>query len=223
MPNSVRAITRIQDADDFSGSLTNGYAPVYSTGLARFVMSALASSPTIDTRVNVLASSPSSPTVAFCTDTLEFALWTGSAWYFAPLEMDTDTSTPDMGAYNSDGLGVSDRQGYYSNVITDKVLHHMVIGHSDRTESGSFRVSSGELQVYLSSAWNTIVTGFRFQQDSTSQVGELEYRPSGYSNYYGAMNGNGNDLGYNGLPLVQQYVASMGAYAAKIVVDGGVF
>lgn len=65
MPNSVRAITRIQDADDLTGSLTNGYAPVYSSGLANFVMSALAAVPTIDTRANVLASSPSVPTVAF--------------------------------------------------------------------------------------------------------------------------------------------------------------
>lgn len=179
--------------------------------------------PTLDTRANILASSPTVRRLAFATDTLELFYWTGSAWYVAPLEMDTDTSTPDMGAYNSDGLGVSDRQGYYSNVITDKVLHHMVVGHSDRTESGSFRVNSGELQVYLSSAWNTIVTGFRFQQDSTSQVGELEFRPTGYSNYYGVQNGNGNDLDPNGLPLVQQYIASMGLYAAKIVVDGGTF
>lgn len=223
MPNSVRAITRIQDADDLTGSLTNGYAPVYSSGLANFVMSALAAVPTIDTRANVLASSPSVPTVAFCTDTLEFALWTGSAWYVAPLELDAENTTPDMGAYNSDGLGVSDRQGYYSNVITDKVLHHVVIGWNDRAEAGAVRVSGSELQVYLSSAWNTIVTGFRFQQDSSSQVGELEFRPSGYANYYGVMNGNGNDLDYNGLPLVQQYQASMGVYAAKVVVDGGVF
>lgn len=179
--------------------------------------------PALDTRANILASSPALRTMALATDTLEMFYWTGSAWYVAPLELDSENTTPDMGAYNSDGLGVSDRQGYYSNVITDKVLHHMVIGHSDRTESGSFRVSSGELQVYLSSAWSTIVTGFRFQQDSTSQVGELEYRPSGYSNYYGVQNGNGNDLDYNGLPLVQQYQASMGVYAAKIVVDGGTF
>lgn len=178
---------------------------------------------TVDTRANILASSPASPVVAFCSDILEFALWTGSAWWFAPLELDTDTSTPDMGAYNSDGLGVSDKQGYYRDVISDKILHHSVIGHNDRTETGAVRVSGAELQVYLSGVWNAIVTGFRFLQDATSQVGELEFRPTGYGNYYGVMDGNGNDLGWNGLPLVQQYKASMGGYPAKVVLDGGTF
>jgi hypothetical protein len=223
MPNSVRTITRLQDADDFTGSLTNAYAPVYSTGLAKFVMSAIGSDPTVDTRVNVLASSPSSPTVAFCTDTLEFAVWTGSAWYFAPLEMDTDNTTPDMGAFNSYGFGVSDRQGYYADVITDKILHNVVIGENARTATGGLRESGSEMQAYLSGAWATIVTGFRFFQDATSQIGELEFRPSGYANYYGVADGNGNDLGYNSLPLVQQYRASQGVYPAKIVVDGGSF
>lgn len=176
-----------------------------------------------DTRVNILASSPTVRSVAFCSDTLEFALWNGSAWYFAPLELDTDNTTPDMGAYNSDGLGVSDRQGYYRDTITDKILHNTVIGENARTAAGGLRVSGSEMQAYLSGAWTTIVTGFRFFQDTTSQVGELEFRPTGYANYYGAADGNGNDLGYNGLPLVQQYRASMGVYPAKIIVDGGTF
>lgn len=178
---------------------------------------------TSDTRANILASSPTLRTVALSTDTLEVFLWDGATWYVAPLELDAENSTPDMGAYNSDGLGVSDRQGYYSNVITDKVLHHMVIGHNDRTETGGIRVSGSEMQAYLSGAWATVVTGFRFFQDATSQVGELEFRPTGYANYYGVADGNGNDLGFNGLPLVQQYNASQGVYPAKIVVDGGTF
>lgn len=178
---------------------------------------------TVDTRTNILALSPASAQWAFCSDTLEVALWNGSAWYFAPLELDVEPVAPDMGAFNPDGLGVSDRQGYYSNKITDKTLHHVVIGHNDLAVSGAIRTASGELQVYLAGAWAAIVTGFRFLQDSTSQIGELEFRPSGYANYYGVADGNGNDLGFNGLPLVQQYRASMGGYPAKIVISGGTF
>lgn len=179
---------------------------------------------TIDTRSNIMATSPASATWAFCSDTREVALWSGSAWYFASLELDIEPTAPDMGAFNPDGLGVSDRQGYYSNKITDKVLHHVVVGHNDRTESGAIRTTTtGELQVYLAGAWAAIVTGFRFLQDSTNQAGELEYKPTGYSNYYGVMDGNSNDLGFNGLPLVQQYKASMGVYPAKVVISGGTF
>lgn len=178
---------------------------------------------TVDTRTNILALSPASAQWAFCSDTREVALWNGSAWYFAPLELDIELAPPDMGAYNPDGLGVSDRQGYYSDKITDKILHHMVVGHNDRTESGAIRVSGSELQVYLAGAWAAIVTGFRFLQDSTNQAGELEYKPNGYSSYYGVADGNGNELAFNGLPIVQQYKASMGVYAAKVVISGGQF
>jgi hypothetical protein len=225
MPSVTRALTRLQDADDVTGALSDGVVPQYDTGQSKFVLTALASgSVVVNTRSTVLASSPSSPTVAFCTDTLEFALWTGSAWYFAPLEMDADTVTPDIGAYNSDGLGVSDKQGYYASVITDKILHHAVIGANDRTETGGLRTSGSELQFYANAAWNAIVTGFRFSQDNTYQVGELEYRPVGYSNYYGASDGNGTEMDWTGiLPIVQQYRASIGGYSSKVVLDGGVF
>ena len=216
------------DADLFDGQssaafATSGHSHAAGDATTLDGLDSTAFIPDVNTRANILASTPPAITVAFCSDTLEMAFWTGSAWYFAPLELDADTSTPDMGAYNSDGLGVSDKQGYYSSVITDKILHHTVVGHNDRTETGGIRVSGAELQVYLAGAWNAIVTGFRFLQDSTSQVGELEYKPLGYSNYYGAADGNGNDLGWNGLPLVQQYRASVGGYPAKLVLDGGTF
>lgn len=40
MPSAVRAITRIQDADDFTGSLTDTYIPVWSNSQQKFVMTA---------------------------------------------------------------------------------------------------------------------------------------------------------------------------------------
>lgn len=40
MPGVVRAITRIQDADDFTGSLTDTYIPVWSNSQQKFVMTA---------------------------------------------------------------------------------------------------------------------------------------------------------------------------------------
>ena len=40
MSSVVRAITRIQDADDFTGSLTDTYIPVWSNSQQKFVMTA---------------------------------------------------------------------------------------------------------------------------------------------------------------------------------------
>ena len=40
MPNSIRAITRLQDADDLTGTLTDTYVPVWSSAQGKFVMTA---------------------------------------------------------------------------------------------------------------------------------------------------------------------------------------
>jgi hypothetical protein len=133
-----------------------------------------------------------------------------------------------MGAYNEGGLGPSDRAGIYPadgdipGVLTDYILNNATFGGNARTDEGAARAVDGEFQVYLSGTWNTVVLGFVFREDSTGAY-ELEHQPVGFDGWYEVMSGNGNDTGLNGLPLVQQYTASMGVYPAKMILDGGTF
>lgn len=40
---------------------------------------------TVDTQANILATSPSSPAIAFATDTGDFMVWDGSGWWSVTL------------------------------------------------------------------------------------------------------------------------------------------
>ena len=163
----------------------------------------------IDTRANLLASSPASPTSAFASDTLEPMLWNGSAWYVAPLELITQANAVDMGLQPP--MVANDRAGYTADYITDKALYNVrVLGNANTTD-GNVRTSNGVFQFYANGAWNDVVTGFRFREDSAGYY-ELEHKPVGFTWWLEVMSGNSDDLGLNGLPLAQQYRVSMGAY-----------
>jgi len=177
----------------------------------------------VDTKVNILAKTPAAGRMAYATDTLEFYLYDGTNWKVMPLELETETSTPDMGAYNADGLGVSDKAGYYKEAITDKDITNSRILSSDRAEEGSIRTTTaGVFQVYLNSTWNNVVINFVLREDS-SGVYELEHAPVGFDWYYEVMSGNSDNLGLDGRPIIQQYTSNMGAYQNDLVLDGGDF
>lgn len=164
---------------------------------------------TIDTRANILASSPAQTTAAFASDTLEPMLWSGSAWYVAPLELIQQANAVDMGLQPP--MVVNDRAGYSASYITDKTIYNSAIGGNANTAEGGIRTSSGVLQAYLNGTWNDIVLGFRFREDDNGYY-ELEHRPIGFDWWIEVLSGNSDDLGLNGLPLAQQYQVSMGAY-----------
>lgn len=171
----------------------------------------------IDTRANLLASSPASPTSAFASDTLEPMLWNGSAWYVAPLELIAQANTVDMGLQPP--MVANDRSGYAVDYITDKALYNVRVLGNANTGDGNLRTSSGVFQFYANGAWNDVVTGFRFRED-TSGGYELEHRPVGFTWYIEITSGNSDELGLNGLPLAQQYRVSMGAYPVHEQVVG---
>lgn len=162
-----------------------------------------------DTRTNILASSPTVRTVALSTDTLEMFVWDGAAWYVAPLELIAQPNAIDMGL--TPPMVVNDRAGYSADYITDKTIYNSAIGSNANTDEGSVRTSSGVLQAYLNGVWADVVTGFRFREDSAGYY-ELEHRPVGFDWWIEIMSGNSDELGLNGLPLMQQYQVSMGAY-----------
>lgn len=169
------------------------------------------------TRAAILASTPTLRSAALSTDTLEMFIWDGSTWYVAPLELIEQANAVDMGLQPP--MVQNDRAGYSADYITDKSIFNSRVLGSDVDEEGSIRTSSGELQVYLSGEWQTAVTGFRFREDDNGGY-ELEHRPIGFDWWIEVLSGNSDELGLNGLPLAQQYSASMGAYPAHVQIVG---
>jgi len=172
---------------------------------------------TIDTRANLLASTPAQATAALASDTLEPMLWDGAAWYVAPLELIEQANAVDMGLQPP--MVQNDRSGYSATYITDKTIYNSAIGGNANEDEGSVRTSSGVLQAYLNGTWADVVTGFRFREDSAGYY-ELEHKPVGFTWWLEVMSGNSDDLGLNGLPLVQQYRVSMGAYPVHEQIQG---
>lgn len=172
---------------------------------------------TVDTKANILASTPSyNGTLAYSTDTYEFWEY-NSGWRKSPFALVSETSSPDMGWTQS-----SSRIGYGTDYITDKTISNSAIGGNVTTTTGAVRVSSGTFQIYLNGSWNDVVVNFRFREDANEDY-QLEHNPIGFSDYYTAAGGNGLTLGVNGLPLVQNYSAVMGANGVPLLISGGVF
>jgi len=194
----------------FAGAANGDAQTLDGLDSTAFALAADAFEPVVDTRANVLASTPANATIALCSDTLEFALWNGAAWYFAPLELTAQVNAIDMGLTTD--LVANDRAGYSADYITDKSIYNSRILGSEVTKEGSIRTSSSVLQVYLSGVWKDIVTGFRFREDPNSGYYELEHKPIGFTQWIELMSGNSDDLGLNGLPMTQGYATSMGAF-----------
>lgn len=172
-------------------------------------LSSAAFLPAMDTRANILASTPTARTIALSSDTLEMYLWSGSAWYVAPLEFIQQANGIDIGLLPP--MVHNDRAGYSATDITDKTIYNSVIGGNARTVEGGIRVVSGVLQAYLLGAWADVMTGFRFREDSAGRY-ELEHKPVGFTQWIEVVSGNSDDLGLNGLPLTQGYATSIGPY-----------
>lgn len=185
----------------------DGKAAVWDDSLQKHVY--VSFSLVSDIRKNIIASTPTQRTVALSTDTLEMFVWSGSAWYVAPLELIEQPNVADMGL--TPPMVANDRAGYSATYITDKTIYNSAIGGNANTDEGSIRVSSGTYQAYLNGTWNDIVLGFRFREDDNGAY-ELEHRPIGFDWWIEVMSGNSDELGLNGLPLAQQYSVSMGAY-----------
>lgn len=186
--------------------------------------------PVVQTKATILASTPTYNAFAYATDTKELMFYDGTEWREAPLKLKPSATGVSMGAYNDtsgtyDGFGDSDESGFnegsiFGKLISQAVLSNTVISdNTERIEEGAIRVNNSTYQIYLNSQWNDIVINFRFREDD-SGLYELEHKPIGFNEWVEVNNGNSNLTGLNGLPLVQQYVASMGAYPERILVSG---
>ena len=168
----------------------------------------------IDTKANILATSPSIPQTAFATDTTEFFVWDGTSWNVASIGLTEESQNPDMGYTQK-----SDKAGYTKTCITDKYLHNVVLQGNAREENGAIRIDVTKepdtLEVYLRGVWQSIL------YDLTAESGDFRHTPLNEQIYI--WRGDSVSVGLNGQPIIQEYKVSMGAYPDRATLSGGEF
>lgn len=173
-----------------------------------------------DTEYNILAITPTAGLIAWATDLGQLMVANGTNWYINSSYLAKDLQNPDMGY-----LQGSNRAGYGLTYVTDKTISNSSIGANSNTAVGGIRYNATGLnntpsvQLYFNSTWNNIVAGLNIQEVNAV----LEHTPVGYTQRIAIFSGNSDLLGLNGLPIIQGYVVSMGAYPAPPQVDGGTF
>ena len=124
---------------------------------------------------------------------------------------------PDIGQVQT-----SDARGYGLDYVAEKTLAYCRISSSAFDEEGAVRIKNNIFQTYIEGSWRDIPTGFRFRQDPDGNY-EFEHKPTGFEWWIEVSSGNSDLLGLNGLPIVQNYAVSMGAYPVPLEIDGGTF
>jgi len=171
--------------------------------------------PIVDTKANILATNPARIRFAYATDTDEFFIASGAAWYVASIKMSIDTGSPDLGWSQE-----SDQQGYGDDYISGKKAYNFALGaFTDSPYAGALRVDhSGSvptLGLFVRSRWYSIV------YDINMDNGELQHVPAAYN--IKVRSGGSVETGLNGQPIVQEYQVDLGAYPYPTIIDGGTF
>lgn len=174
-----------------------------------------------DTEYNILALTPTKGLLAWATDLGQFMVANGTNWYIDSSYLVKDLQNPDMGYIQG-----SNRVGYGQSYVTDKTIANSALGDNANAVSGGVRYNptgnSGtpSIQAYLNGAWRNFV----------SNLNEVEVNaileqapPVGYTQTIQVFSGNSTLLGLNGIPIIQGYMVSMGAYPVQPQVNGGTF
>ena len=175
------------------------------------------------TRALILALPVTAGALAYATDTNQIYFSDGTEWRRFSLAPLTDKDADDMG-WSVD----NHKDGYYSDLVTDKLLANVQMGmNGDMATAGDFGFYTDsdeiqKLQVYLNGVAEDLVTGIRLREDADGQR-ELEQKPAGLVTWFEVMSGNSDTLDLNGDPLYKQYSANMGAFGSPSILNGGTF
>lgn len=174
------------------------------------------SSTTVDTKANILALTPSSPTLALASsdvggETLrEILFWDGIKWYETSIPV-SDTGYPVGAMLNND------QKGYHKDYIDGKFITNMMLGNSSRETYLSFRVNTANnpptLELYYDDRWNRFLV-FEIEDDDKLKHKYLDTT-------YNVWSGDSTKLGINGLPLTNQYQTTVGACGTYVKINGG--
>ena len=167
----------------------------------------------IDTKRNILTSTPVSPSVALSNDTKEYFAYDGTNWNKASLKFNTDSPAPDMGYIQG-----NDKNGYGNEYIDNKRFTNLAIGQfNEQPYEGAIRYDMSQtppaFELYARGIWNKIFYDFQMLN------GKLEHIPKRYT--IAVASGHSTEKGLNGLPYIRGYSVDMGAYPRPIVIDGG--
>lgn len=170
----------------------------------------------VDTIANILAMTPTTGLTAYATEIEQTLVADGTTWLLDS-SYSTAVALPDLGS-----IPYSNRIGYGRDYITDKRIANSFFGSNANTDEGGARLGSetgigNVIQFYLNAGWRTAVTGVAIRESNNI----LEHRPQ--TEWIKAYSGNGETLGLNGHPIIQNYEVSLGAYPAEPVLDGGTF
>lgn len=176
---------------------------------------------TQDTEKNILALTPTLGLIAWATDLGQLMVANGTNWYVDSSYLTKNLQNPDVG-----GIQGSNRIGYGQTYVTDKTISNSALGDNANTTGGGVRYNptgnggSPSIQAYLAGAWRNFVSNLN--EVEVNAVLE-QAPPVGYTQTIQVFSGNSTLLGLNGLPIIQGYVACVGAYPGQPQVNGGTF
>ena len=172
----------------------------------------------IDNQIGSIPTPPT-PTLQSVTDegtTTDNSIEVGGLTVTTPIK-NYNPNLPDIGPKQYNEL-----RGYGDGYISNKTIAYSRISSAAFDEEGAIRIKDNVFQTYIGGEWQDVPTGFRFRQDSNGNY-EFEHKPTGFDLWIEVSSGNSDILGFNGLPLVQQYAVSIGAYPVPLQLDGGTF
>jgi hypothetical protein len=129
------------------------YNPVHSEEL-QLLPSAGESSYKVDTKTNILASTPTAGNAAFASDTNEFMVADGTHWVISHLPMGLVETAPSMGAFsyqNDWGYGKKDLVNKYLRSVTLKPFDTAL--QTGENGSLSFNLTTNMFQGFSGGVW----------------------------------------------------------------------
>lgn len=185
-----------------------------SSILKSFILTQGESIRIFDNLADLIATTPNVG-IAFITETSRFYVADGTNWQEGPIVYTARTGK-DMGFEQNSPL-----TGYGDTFFTDKTAHNMRILGSVVEDTGSIRsVRDSEgfetFEVYLNGDFRDLPADITFVE------GDGNYTHTIRGEQIEIMSGNSLAKGLNGLPMIQQYKKSMGAFPVPIALDGNI-
>ena len=229
------AIVSVTDSTtNVPGAATVGggshHVPLWYTGSGWVVLAPVTGggggggSVTVDTLDDILASTPTSGAMALATDVDQMLIADGTTWHMGSSYFTAEAEEPDL------GWAGSNRIGYGRDYVSDKLIANCSFGHGsfDTTApEGGIRFNAevgefGAFEQYSVGSWHAVVVGLVLQEaEDLSQA--ITQTPLGKTQEIVVFNGDSVLRGLNDVPLIQGYIACMGAYPPLQLVTGGSF
>lgn len=171
----------------------------------------------VDTRDNILALSPTLNSIAVASDTGRVYFGDGTNWQESPIiYKPRPQNSRDMGFEKNSPLS-----GYGETFFTDKIAYNFRILGNVLNAKGAIKIAEDvngiqSLQIFINGAYQDLPADITFVDTDGNYVHSIN------NQQIEIMSGNSVDLGINGLPTIQQYKRSMGAFPFPIVSDGNI-